>query len=215
MENKNTLAKVAIAANVVLLILIIILFTSVGKSDSKSTEVTSTNTGDSAAVITSNVSATGNIAFFNMDSLNSKLLLYTEIEKEIQTAAKSAEQKMRNKQRDIDRWKKDWEKKGQLLSSEQEKYYKEAEKIQNEAMQFEQNVQMKLQQEQEGLMTTYALRISNFTEDFAKANGYDAVFAYQFGQSPWYYNKSLDITSKLAEVMNVDFKDSTSPSDSE
>ncbi|MFK8039390.1 MAG: OmpH family outer membrane protein [Crocinitomicaceae bacterium] len=211
MENKNTLAKVALVINVILIILVIILFTRTGQAD---TATSSNNTkissdGDSSTISSRNIESTGKIAFFNMDSLNSKLKLYSEIEKEIQTAGKAAEKKMRNKQRDIDNWKAKWEKRGQLLSSEQEAYYKEAEKIQNEAMQFEQNVQIKLQQEQEGLMTTYALRISNFTEDFAIANGYDAVFSFQFGQSPWYYSNSLDVTNELAEVMNADFSSAT------
>ena len=83
---------------------------------------------------------TGKIAFFNMDSLSANTLLYAEIEKEMQSATKAAEQKMRNKQRD--NWKKKWEKKGKLLSSEEAQYMKEAEKIQTEAMQFEQNVQI-------------------------------------------------------------------------
>ncbi len=216
MENKNTLAKIALAINVILIILVIILFTKTGKGEDTETAQNHTQLLTNDSVVSSvNHSSSGTIAFFNMDSLNSKLMLYAEIEKEIQDAAKAAEQKMRNKQRDIDNWKAKWEKRGQLLSKEQEKYYKEAEKIQNEAMQFEQNVQIKLQQEQEGLMTTYALRISNFTKDYAQANGYDAIFAYQFGQSPWYYNSALDITTELSEVMNADFSSSTADSEEE
>lgn len=215
MENKNTLAKVALVINVVLIILVIILFTRTSKSDDITSSTSSEiGTGSDSSIANDIIiESTGKIAVFNMDSLNAKLELYSEIEKEIQTAGKAAEKKMRNKQRDIDNWKAKWEKRGQLLSSEQEAYYKEAEKIQNEAMQFEQNVQIKLQQEQEGLMTTYALRISNFAKDFAIANGYDAIFSYQFGQSPWYYSNSLDITDRLAKVMNADFSISTATSE--
>ncbi|MFD1553950.1 hypothetical protein DNU06_13905 [Putridiphycobacter roseus] len=211
MENKNTLAKAALAINVVLIILVIILFTKVGKGNN-TVENPSITSSDSNAVVSTPVqSATGKIAFFNMDSLNSKLKLFGEIEKEIKNAGIAAEDKMRRKQRDIDAWKSKWEKKGKLLSTEEAQYYKEAEKIQNEAMQFEQNVQMKLAQEQEQYMQTYALRISNFASDFAKKNGYDVVFSYQFGQSPWYYHESLDITNALAKDMNADFAASTTP----
>ena len=58
-------------------------------------------------------------------------------------------------------------------------------------------------------MKTLALRISNYTSDFAKANGYDALFAYQFGQSPWYYNSTLDVTKSLVQEMNAEFKATT------
>ncbi len=210
MENKNTLAKAALAINVVLIILVVILFTKIGKGDNNLENNTVLHASDTNEVLAEPTqAATGKIAFFNMDSLNSKLKLFGEIEKEIKNAGIDAEDKMRRKQRDIDAWKSKWEKKGKLLSSEEAQYYKEAEKIQNEAMQFEQNVQMKLAQEQEQYMQTYALRISNFASDFAKKNGYDVIFSYQFGQSPWYYHKALDITNELAAMMNADFTAST------
>lgn len=211
MENKNTLAKVALGINVVLIILVVILFTKVGKSDvtSSNSNLNTSNGSDSIELNDTPTASTGKIAFFNMDSLSANTLLYAEIEKEMQSATAAAEQKMRNKQRDIDKWKTKWEKKGKLLSSEEAQYMKEAEKIQTEAMQFEQNVQIKLQQEQEEYMKTLALRISNYTSDFAKANGYDALFAYQFGQSPWYYNSTLDVTKSLVQEMNAEFKATT------
>ncbi len=211
MEKSNSLAKIALAINVVLIILVIILFTKIGGSDSSEQTSANDSTTDSThtetkPVVVSHSNGEEKIAFFNMDSLNSKLDLFSEIEKEIKDAGLAAERKMKKKQRDIDSWKAKWEKKGQLLSSEQEQYYKEAEKMQAEAMQFEQNVQLKLAQDQENLMKTYALRISNYCSDFAKENGYTAVFSYQFGQSPWYYDAGLDITNQLASVMNASFK---------
>ena len=72
-----------------------------------------------------------------------------------------------------------------------------------------QNIQIKMAQEQESLMQTYALRLSNFTKDYAQNNGFDAVLAYQFGQSLWYYNSALDITNDLAKIMNSDYEMST------
>ena len=68
---------------------------------------------------------------------------------------------------------------------------------------------MQMQQEQAQLMETYALRLSGFTKDYAQENGYDAIQAYQFGQSLWYYNPSLDITNELAKIMNDDYTAST------
>jgi len=157
----------------------------------------------------SSIESTGKIGFFNLDSLNSKLSLFKEIEDEIQASAKKAEQKMKNKQAEINNWEKKWSSKGQLLSSEQEKYMQEAQQMQQKAAMFEQNVQMQMQQEQAQLMETYALRLSGFTKDFAEKNGYDAIQAYQFGQSLWYYNPSLDITNDLAKIMNDDYNAST------
>ena len=220
MEKSNSLAKIALVINVILIILVIILFTKVGGS-SETVEAMDNDSNDSLSIsekpteIVSHVNTdgSGKMAFFNMDSLNSKLDLFTEIEKEIKDAGLAAERKMRKKQKDIDAWKNSWEKKGTLLSKEQEQYYKEAEKMQAEAMQFEQNVQLKLAQDQEELMKTYAIRISNYCSDFAKENGYISIFAYQFGQSPWYYDQALDITNELADIMNASFKGNSSDDD--
>jgi len=192
----------------------LLLLTATSCSDNSSnTEDTVDNTITPEVVIDNsiekNIEATGKMGFFNLDSLNSKLSLFKEIETEIQASAKKAEQKMKNKQAEINNWEKKWSSKGQLLSSEQEKYMQEAQQMQQKAAMFEQNVQMQMQQEQAQLMETYALRLSGFTKDYAQNNGYDAIQAYQFGQSLWYYNPALDITNDLAKIMNADYNSST------
>ena len=211
MGKNNSLAKIALAISVILIILVVVLFVKMNSGGDQNSNMASSglDSSNSDNLATSNGNqSNSNIVFFNMDSLNAKLLLFKEIVKEIQEDGKSAEKRMRSKEKEIDSWKKKWERKGKLLSSEEQQYYKEAEKMQAEAMQFEQNIQMKLGQEQEDLMRTYAIRISNYSSDFAKASGYSAVFSYQFGQSPWYYDVALDVTDKLAEIMNADFKNS-------
>lgn len=213
MENKNTLAKIALGINAVLIILIIILFINMNNKENSVVSSDEISTNDSLTLDDINTSAasqpTGEIAFFNLDTLNSKLLLFTEIKKQIEDAGKSAENKMKRKQKEIAAWKSKWEKKGQLLSNEEAQYMQEAESMQRKAAEFEQNVQMKFAQEQDQWMQTYAIRLSNFTNDFAEEKGLDAIFAYTFGQSPWYYNPALDITDQLAEIMNAEYKRST------
>lgn len=206
-NNNNLLAKIALGLSVILTVLVIVLFTKLpGGADEKETvEIKNDSTGETIVVN----QPTTNIAFFNMDSLNSKLDLYKEIEDGMKKANQDAERKMKNKQAEITAWEKKWASKGKLLSTEEQQYMMEAQKMQQDAMQFEQNVQMKLAQEQEELMLTYAMRISNNCKEFAEENGYDAVMAYTFGQSIWYYNPALDVTNKLAEQMNSSFAEST------
>jgi Skp family chaperone for outer membrane proteins len=215
MENNNTLAKISIAISVVLLILVIVLFT---KLPSNQTAKNQSSSNDSNVVDKINLSnqaaVNSNIVFFNMDSLNGKLDLYKEIESEMKKANDNAERKMRNKQAEITTWEKKWQSKGKLLSTEEQQYMMEAQQMQQDAMQFEQNVQMKLAQEQEELMLTYATRISNHCKEFAQKNGYDAVLAYTFGQNVWYYNQNLDVTNQLAQQMNAAYAESTGKSNS-
>ena len=192
---------------------LLLLTTSSCTEESNKAENTEDNVITTSEVAIDNstegiIESTGKMGFFNLDSLNSKLSLFKEIETEIQASAKKAEQKMKNKQAEINNWEKKWTSKGQLLSSEQEKYMQEAQQMQQKAAMFEQNVQMQMQQEQAQLMETYALRLSGFTKDYAQNNGFDAIQAYQFGQSLWYYNPTLDITNQLAEIMNNDYNSS-------
>jgi Skp family chaperone for outer membrane proteins len=214
MKDNNTLAKLSLGINAILIILVIVIFSKLQVSVSgESTDIVENDS------ISSNINppleATGKICFFNLDSLNSKIKLFEEIEQEMQNATVDAEKKMQNKQAEITNWEKSWAKKGNLLPSEQEKQMKEAQKIQTDAMEFERNVQMMLQQKQSEWMQTYALRLSEFTKDYAEKNGFYAVYAYQFGQSLWYYNSTLDITNDLANIMNDDFDSNNAQETSE
>jgi len=211
-SNNNTLAKIALAISAILMILVIILFTKMPSTSV--TDETQSSTVDTLEVKETIVNKpTTNIAFFNMDSLGAKLDLYKEVEAGINKANKDAESKMKRKQAEISNWEKKWASKGQLLSTEQEQYMKEAQNMQNDAMQFEQRVQMELAQKQDELMLTYATRISNHCKEFGEQNGYDAVLAYTFGQNVWYYNPALDITNQLADKMNAAFAESTGAND--
>ena len=116
-----------------------------------------------------------------------------------------AEKHMAKKQAEITAWEQKWSSLGQLLSAEQEVYRLEAIKVQSDAMKFEQNIQFKLQTDQAALMEFYANKLSYFTASFCEKYGYDVIFTYQFGQSPWYYNKKYDVTDQLAKIINADY----------
>jgi Skp family chaperone for outer membrane proteins len=211
MEKNNKLAKIALGINAILIVLVIVIFTKLHNHDSN--ESISETAVDSVGNIEVATELTGKFGFFNLDSLNSKLSLYKEIESNMKNSVQKAEDKMKKKQAEITSWERKWANKGELMSGEQETYMKEAQKIQGEAMEFERNVQMQMQQEQSKLMETYAIRLADFNKRFAQDNGYDAVFAYQFGQSPWFYNPALDITNELADMMNTEFDANNAPAE--
>lgn len=202
MQNNNNLAKISLGINIVLIICVIILFTRGGNSTS-STEVAQNDTNQ-VDVVKPNDSEL-KIGYFMTDSLNSQLLLMKDVEGDMMNAQKTAEDKMRGKQAEIDRWKKKWEDKGPLLSSEQEQYQIEAQKMQLDAMEFEQKVQMDLAAKQENIMFTLYQRISNFSKIFAEKNNFDMIMSYQLGQNPVYIHPSLDVTKGLVKLMNDDY----------
>ncbi len=204
-NNGNTLAKVSLGINVVLIIAVIILFV---KLPSGEAEVVSNE--DDTLIHSSGMPAVGGeIAYFNADSLNSQLLFMKELEGEIEKAQKGAEDRMRQKEREIQAWQEKWASKGQLLPSEQQTYAQEAQLKEQEIGLFQQQVQFELAQQQEGLMVSAIQRITAATENLSKEVGYSYVFSYQFGQNMYYAAPGNDITADLVEILNEDYKESS------
>jgi Skp family chaperone for outer membrane proteins len=204
MENKgNSLAKISLFINVILIIAVIILFV---KMPSGGNEVVNSN-NDSKDSTLKLMPDDGqlNIGYFNADSLNANLLFVKDLESEMANAQAAAESKMKKKQGEIEAWQQKWAKKGQLLSSEQEQYMKEAQKMEQDAMMFEQEVQMNLGQDQERLMLTHIQRVSNFCKIYAQENNYDFILSYQIGQNLFYASPNFDVTKGLVNLMNEDY----------
>ena len=215
MENDNKLAKISLGLSVVLIILIIVLFTKLHNHD-VAEPISDTELNDSTALEeVKYMKPTGKIAFFNLDSLNQQLTLFKDIQQKLEQSQIDAQNKMKNEQYKISSWEKKWRDKGQLLSAEQEQYMKEAQNMQQKAMEFEQKLQMELARIQDELTLTLAKRLSIHTKAYAEENGFDLIQAYQFGQSVWYYNPTLDITDDLAKLMNAEYAKSTGAVDSE
>ena len=122
---------------------------------------------------------------------------------------------MRQKEREIQAWQEKWANKGQLLSTEQEKYAREAQQKEQEIALFQQQVQFELAQTQEGLTVSAIQRITSATKEFSEKRGYEYVFSYQFGQNLYYASPGNDITNDLLEVLNEDYIEGTNDSTEE
>lgn len=207
-NNSNKLAKIALGINVVLIIAIIFLFIKMPSGTTQS------STSDSD---TTSANSEGNqnlkIAYFNADSLSANLLIMKDVEQEMANAQTEAENKMKKKQRDLDAWQSKWQNRGMLLPNEEEQYMKEAQQKQQEAMVFEQNVQMELAQTQEMLMVSHIQRISNFAKLYAEQEGYDFILSYQMGQNIFYATPTMDVTEGMIKIMNDDYEATFSSDD--
>ena len=202
MQNNNSLAKISLAINALLVIAVIILFTR-GNGGSETAEV-SGDDSTSQQVIRPNDGEL-KIGYFNTDSLNSQLLMIKDLEQEMADAQKNAEDKMQKEQNKIDSWNKKWEARMPLLSGEQDVYQKEMQKMQQDAMIAEQTIQMELAQSQEMIMYSHIQRISNFSKIYAEKNGFDMIMSYQIGQNPIYIHPSMDVTAGVVKLMNDDY----------
>ncbi len=199
-KSNNTLAKVAIGINLVLIVAVIILFTKLPGSTVETTDnqedTTKTTIKDDGEL---------RIGYFNADSLSANLLIMKDLEAEMAKASTDAENKMKAKQREFDSWQAKWQNRGMLLPNEQEQYQMEAQQKQQEAMMFEQNIQMEVGQKQEMLMFSHIQRISNFAKIYAEENNYDYILSYQMGQNLFYASPNMNVTDGLVELMNEDY----------
>ena len=214
MENKNTLAKISLAINVLLVIAVIILFV---KMPATSGDVAENEEPDSLST-TANIDKNQrlNIAYYNSDSLSTKSDFVEELQREIEASSKKAEQKMKNKEYEIQQWQKKWEAKGgNLLPREMEQYQKEAQQKQQEIAQFEQNLQMEVAMEQEQLMMTMYQRIRNYATTFSEKNEIDILISYQLGQNITYCNPKLDVTKEFVNHVNKEFNSTFEESEEE
>ena len=212
-KNNNSIAKLALGLSVLLLVAVIILFVKMpnGANDTAN----ETKVKDSTKVVSKIVDdGILKVAYFYADSLSLNLSFMKDLEKDVLAAQKSAEDKMMKKQREIEAWQQKWANKGQLLSSEQAEFAKQGQQMQQEAMMFEQNVQMELQQKQENLLRINIKRISDASKVFAEENGFDLIFSYQLGQNLYYASEIFDVTAELTAQMNADYEASFSKPES-
>jgi outer membrane protein len=205
MENKgNSLAKISLGINVVLIIAVIILFVKM-PSGSGTNEVVDSN--DSTNNVTTHIPDDGTmkICYFQADSLNG-LDMMAELELLGEQAQKNAESRMRGKENEIQRWQEGWGDPSKLLPSELRRYQEEAMKKEQEIGMFQQQVQMDLAMEQEGLMVKLITRVSDASKKFAEENGYDFVLSYQKGQTIYYGSSNFDVTDQLVELINTEYR---------
>ena len=181
MENKgNTLAKVALGINVILIIAVIILFAKMPSNGGEEVAVSDDSTDQTMATVPDD--GQFRVGFFMADSLNTQWLFMKDLETEIGKLQLEGENKMKAKEREIQKWQKKWENMGTLLPDEQLKFQQEAAQKEQEFAIFQQNLQMDLAMRQENLMLTAIQRITVASKEYAEREGFDYIISYQVGQ---------------------------------
>lgn len=197
----NKLAKISLGINALLVIAVIILFVKMpggivgegGEDDSLSTEVNFEDDGQLT------------IAYYRSDSLSTKSDFVVEVQNQIEQVQVKAQNDMASKEGEIQRWQKSWEDKGTLLPREQEVYMAEAQQKQMEIAQFEQDLNMKVQMEQENLMLALYQRLESYAKSFCEKNQIDMLVSLQMGQNVIYMNPTLDVTKQFLNHVNKEY----------
>ncbi len=202
-NNNNSLAKISLGINLLLVIAVIVLFM---KSPSGETSVS-----DREPVDTTDLTGLGEkgetsvVVYYNSDSLNTKSKFIMDLQKEIMKAQTDAEASMKSKEDEYMRWQKRWEDKQPLMSHEEQQYMQEAQQKQNEIMMFQQQLEQDLYMKQSELTISGVNRVALYARELALSNNYDFVLQYSLGQNIVYCNPKMDVTEELLEIMNSDY----------
>jgi len=214
MENNNQLAKISLGINLVLIIAVIFLFVKM-PSGTASNEESDENDSLSTSVEVQNDGEL-TIAYYNGDSLNNTQF-FMDLQKSMQESSTKAENRLINKQKEIEKWSARWNEKAQagLLPNEQERYYKEAAEKEQELAMLQQTVQIEAAQEQEQLMLTMYSRVNLYAKSFAEKNNIDLLLQSQLGNNISYVGPSMDVTKQFINHVNQEYSETSMPADSD
>lgn len=193
------LAKVSLGINAILIVAVVVLFV---KSPSGSAGEVD---GDDSSLVHIPDNGELTIAYYNSDSLSTQSDFVVDLQEQIQLSTTKAQDKMAGKEREIQRWQQSWEEKGSLMPREEQKYMEEAQSKQMEIAQFEQNLNMEVQMEQEKLMITLYMRLQNYAKTFCEKNEIDMLVSFQMGQNVIYMNPQFDVTSQFLIHVNAEY----------
>jgi Skp family chaperone for outer membrane proteins len=148
--------------------------------------------------------ADGRIAFFFMDSVQSKFELVKESADRVRSEGKRMENALQAEmQKAQDRYNelmgKDHTYSTQAeLKSDQDEIAELGAKIQD----MRSNSQDRLDQMQTRMLQEITSQIQGFLEEYNRTTGYDFIFSIQDGGQIWVGNKGLDITSDVVSGLN-------------
>lgn len=193
------LAKISLGINAILIVAVVVLF--VKSPSGTAGEVDA----DDSSLVTIPDNGELTIAYYNSDSLSTQSDFVVDLQEQIQLSTTKAQDRMAGKEREIQRWQQSWEEKGSLMPREEQKYMEEAQTKQMEIAQFEQNLNMEVQMEQEKLMITLYMRLQNYAKTFCQKNEIDMLVSFQMGQNVIYMNPQFDVTSQFLNHVNAEY----------
>ena len=192
--------QLSLALNILLLVLVAILFylhfnTAKKQVPVKATEKNApvTNTGDK-------------IAYFQMDSLESKYLYFKDALAEIKSREQSMNAELGNLEREYQRKMTEWQQKGPTMSqTEADAAGREKARMEQKYQQRRQVLEESVAKQSMEFKKDIKLRIETFLKEYNKDNRYAYILSY--APELFYYKDSTnDITADLLKGLNGSYK---------
>lgn len=199
--------------NVILIIAVIILFVmqfSGSKTINKEVEQPKEVVELDSAVVDEPVSlANFNVAFVNSDTVTKYSDYNVDVSSFLKTEQASAEYRLKKMRKDLE---KDVEyfKVNQAVMSQgeaQRRYNEMAEKEQALVLE-QQKISERYVSKENKAMMEYVYGTNEFMQKIGQELGYDYILSYRVGGSMLYANPELDITDKVIELLNAEYKKS-------
>ncbi len=208
--------KTLTVTNVILVVAVVILFVLQFSSGKEVTKVKEEKKEKKEAHLEANLEqAEGEpfkIAYVNSDTVAAYYDFSKQMTTKLKSSQSSAEIKLKRMYDDFQKQQKAFEAEAPIMGEEEmQRKYQELGALQQSIMQKEQELSSELAQKEAEVMTTYVYETDKFMQVVGKELGYDYVMSYRVGGPMLYANPDLDITSKVVEMLNVEYKKSKEP----
>jgi len=192
--------NISLILNGVLLVAVIILYILffTGKKENTS----SVNTGNT---VNTEALTQGEIVYINIDSVLGKYDMYSDLQNELQSKVKASEDQLANQERNLRKEFEDFQYKvgKQLVTrSEADQIQQSLARKEQELYQLQNNLQMKLAEEQQVAQNKVLNSITEYLESLESDKNYQFVLGTSFGGNILYANKNLNVTNDVVKGLN-------------
>lgn len=152
------------------------------------------------------------VAFINSDTLSKYSDYIIDITKELKTKQATAEYQFKKLVKEHQKAAESFKvNQAVMAQSEAERKYRELMENEQNIMQKEQELTQKYAQKEAQVMTDYVYETDEFMQKIGKDLGYDYIMSYRVGGAMLYANPELDVTQKVIDLLNEEYKKSKEP----
>lgn len=209
--------KTLTITNVVLVIAVIILFVLQFSSKKEGVEAAESEKEeviklDDSSEVMKVSKVEFKVAYVNSDTVAAYYDFSKQMTKKLKASQSSAQSKLKGMYSKYEKQRKDFEAQAPVMGQDElQRKAQEIGVLEQTIMQKEQELSASLAQKEAQVMTDYVYETDEFMQVIGKDLGYDYVMSYRVGGPMLYANPELDITERVVELLNIEYKKSKEP----
>ncbi len=150
-----------------------------------------------------------NVAFVNSDTVTAYYEFSRDMTAKLQEKQTSAERKLKGLYSKYEKQRKSFEEQAPIMGQQElQRKAQEIGMLEQSIMQKEQELSASLAKKEAEVMSDYVYETDRYMQVIGKELGYDYVLSYRVGGPMLYANPELDITDKVIELLNAEYKKS-------